>query len=116
MYAIIIRKKYVTIGNLNKYFLSLSHHFFDGNVEIGSSFQFVFYPAVVDCGTLMASPPLQVTLINTTFNSTATYSCQVGYNLVGNSERICQANRSYSGVEPSCMSELSFVGLWTLND
>ena len=63
-------------------------------------------PPVVDCGRLTASLPLQVMVINTTFNSTANYSCQVGYNLVGTAERTCQANGSYSGVEPSCMSEL----------
>ena len=63
-------------------------------------------PPVVDCGSVMVSSPLQVSQTNTTFNSTITYSCQLGYNLVGTPERTCQANGSYTGVEPSCMSEL----------
>ena len=61
---------------------------------------------MVNCGQIVVSDPLMVNPANATFNSTVTYSCQVGYNLVGNAERTCQANGSYSGVEPSCMSEL----------
>ena len=49
--------------------------------------------------------PLMVDQTNTTFNSTATFSCEVGYNLTGDSQRTCQANGIYSGVMPTCTSE-----------
>ena len=58
----------------------------------------------VDCSTLNAT-----TNVNhpngTTFGQTATYSCDPGYNLVGNSTRMCQADGVWSGNEPTCMSE-----------
>ena len=38
----------------------------------------------------------------TTFGLTATYSCNTGYNLSGNSIRTCQATRMWSGSPPTC--------------
>ena len=75
-----------------------------------SKIHFVAFSSVVDCGPQTPRPGsggLMVNQPNTTFNSTITYSCQVvGYTLNGSSERVCQANGSFSGVEPSCISEL----------
>ena len=34
--------------------------------------------------------------------STATYSCNVGFRLVGANRRVCQADSSYTGVAPTC--------------
>ena len=37
-----------------------------------------------------------------TFMSTATYSCNTGFGLVGESTRTCQANTTWSGEAPTC--------------
>ena len=63
--------------------------------------------AVVDCGSLTAPANGQVDLTSgTTFNQTATYSCNTGYNLVGDSTRTCQATVEWSGSVPTCQGML----------
>ena len=57
----------------------------------------------MDCGTLTNPVNGQVNnTAGTTFGQTATYSCDLGYNLVGDSTRTCQANGVWSGNEPAC--------------
>ena len=36
------------------------------------------------------------------YNSTVTYSCENGYNLVGVAERTCLSSGNWSGDTPSC--------------
>ena len=63
--------------------------------------------AVVDCGTLTDPANGQVDLTSgTTFRQTATYSCNAGYNLVGDSTRTCQATGVWSGSVPTCQGVL----------
>ena len=67
------------------------------------------YFIVVDCGSL-ASPKFgQVVISGTTFGSTATYSCQKGYILVGDSTRVCQVNGQWSGDAPTCKSMFNYT-------
>ena len=50
----------------------------------------------------------QVTLTTRTAGSVATYNCEVGYNLVGNMTRTCQADTGgldWSDSEPVCQSQ-----------
>ena len=62
---------------------------------------------VVDCGNLTAPANGQVDLTSrTTFGQTATYSCNTGYNLVGDSTRTCEATGNWSGSAPFCQSML----------
>ena len=42
----------------------------------------------------------------TTFQQRATYSCNTGYNLVGDSTRTCQATGEWSGSTPTCQGTL----------
>ena len=57
----------------------------------------------MDCGTLNALANGQVShTAGTTFGETATYSCDPGYNLTGDSTRTCQATGMWSGREPTC--------------
>ena len=58
---------------------------------------------VVDCGSLTDPANGQVDLTSgTIFRQTATYSCNTGYNLVGDSTRTCQATGVWSGSAPTC--------------
>lgn len=53
---------------------------------------------------------LAVSQPSSTFNSTATYSCQsVGYNIDGDIQRTCGADGSYSGSEPTCTREYIYI-------
>ena len=61
---------------------------------------------VVDCGNLTDPANGRVTLTETTFGQTATYSCNTGYNLVGNSTRTCQATGEWSRSAPTCQGLL----------
>ena len=66
-----------------------------------------FILAVVECGNLTAPANGSVThTVGTTFNQTATYSCNTGYNLVGDSTRTCQATGEWSGSAPTCQGVL----------
>ena len=38
-------------------------------------------------------------------NTTATYECNEGYELLGDRVRICQANSQWSGSDSTCQSE-----------
>ena len=60
------------------------------------------FPAVVDCGGLSNPESGVITMSGTIFNSTATYSCNDGYNLVGDTTRTCLASGSWSDTAPTC--------------
>ena len=61
----------------------------------------------MDCGNLTDPSNGQVNLTaGTTFGENATYSCNTGYNLVGDSTRTCQATGNWSGSEPTCQGML----------
>ena len=66
-----------------------------------------FHSTVVDCGTLnITTNGHVIDTAGTTFRQTATYSCNTGYNLVGDSIRTCQADGMWSGSEPTCQGVL----------
>ena len=57
----------------------------------------------VDCGSLTDPANGQVDhTAGTTFGRTATYSCNTGYNLVGDNTRTCQVIGYWSGSAPTC--------------
>ena len=46
------------------------------------------------------------------FNTTATYVCESGYNLIGQTFRTCQGNETWSGDKPTCIGKFfSSVGV-----
>ena len=57
----------------------------------------------VDCGNLTDPANGSVNhTAGTTFGQNATYSCDTGYNLVGDSTRTCNATGNWSESEPTC--------------
>ena len=61
----------------------------------------------MDCGTLTNPANGQVTHTGgTTFGQTATYSCNIGYNMVGGSTRTCLATGVWYGSAPICQGML----------
>ena len=66
---------------------------------------------VVDCGPLPDPANGHVSTTRTIFGQTATYSCNTGYRLVGNSIRVCQATGSWSGSAPTCQGTLLLSGI-----
>ena len=72
----------------------------------------------MDCGNL--TDPDNGSVIHsagTTLGQTATYSCDTGYNLVGNSTRTCQAIGNWSGSAPTCQGMLLHsVYLWAFRE
>ena len=64
----------------------------------------------MNCSTLTGPANGQVSYTaGTTFRQTATYSCDTGYNLVGDSTRICHDTGVWSGSPPTCQGML-FLG------
>ena len=59
--------------------------------------------AVADCGSLSDPPNGAVSVSATTYTSNATYTCDSGYTINGDSMRMCQADGEWSGGEPSCL-------------
>ena len=61
----------------------------------------------VDCGTLSNPTNGQVSrTAGTTFGQTANYTCDPGYNLVGDRTRTCQATGVWSESAPTCQGML----------
>ena len=56
----------------------------------------------MDCGPLDNPEGGRVVVRETTFGSTAFYSCLEGFNLVGPTSRVCQANGQWSAFAPTC--------------
>ena len=67
----------------------------------------VFLILTVDCGNLTdpANGCVNHTA-GTSLGQTATYSCNTGYNLVGDSTHTCQATGNWSGSAPTCQGML----------
>ena len=64
-----------------------------------------------DCGPL--NPPTDglVSITGTTVGSTATYTCNDGFGLQGQSTRTCQTNGQWSGSAPICQRKLDVANL-----
>lgn len=58
----------------------------------------------MDCGGLSDIPNGEVDYTSSTVGSTATYTCNTGFELVGEMSRSCLANGEWSGTTPMCVS------------
>lgn len=68
---------------------------------------FPFLAIASNCDRLDNPANGRVVLTGTSLGDTATYSCNDGYERVGDQQRMCQMSRQWSGSEPSCRCELS---------
>ena len=86
---------------------SYTHHnqhvcYKDGHIKC---LYFVLLAIQFSCGDLAVPDSGQFVLSNGTYiGSIATYSCKEGYFLVGFEMRICQHDRTWSGLAPTCES------------
>ena len=69
---------------------------------------------MIDCGGLTDPEGGQVmissgTVAATGLNAIASYTCDVGYELVGNAMRTCEANGEWNGTEPVCTRTLLMI-------
>jgi hypothetical protein len=69
----------------------------------------------VDCGELRDPAGGSVTTVGTRFESTAEYTCNVGFILIGNLRRTCQAKGQWSGSEPACTSGYKSLAIFSLS-
>ncbi len=69
--------------------------------------------AAVDCNGLSNPTDGMVALTTTTFDSTATYSCNTGLSLNGEATRTCEETGAWSGSAPTCVGMLSLCSLPT---
>ena len=76
---------------------------------IGTLYTRVMLFLTVSCGSLDDPINGRVTTTGTTLSSIATYTCDTGYTLTGDMTRTCQANRDWTGLEPSCNREYSMT-------
>uniref|UniRef100_H3AD23 Sushi, von Willebrand factor type A, EGF and pentraxin domain containing 1 n=1 Tax=Latimeria chalumnae TaxID=7897 RepID=H3AD23_LATCH len=69
----------------------------------------------VSCGK--PDPPEHGKVIGTSYNfrDDVLYQCNVGYELQGNVERICQANKLWSGTQPECKKVTCEAPSWLVD-
>ena len=72
-----------------------------------SSFIFHSNLTAIECPSLPDPENGRVTLSGNTLGSSATYSCDNGFGLVGKSIRLCLADGTWSEKEPTCESKFS---------
>ena len=67
--------------------------------------------AVVSCTSLSDPVDGVVTVETTVFNSQANYTCNPGFFLVGDSNRTCQADATWTGEQPDCEKLIINTGI-----
>ena len=61
-----------------------------------------FVVTVINCGGLCNPDKGTVLISSSTAGGVATYYCNTGYELEGNSRRECQSDGDWSGTDPTC--------------
>ena len=76
------------------------------------SLSICFLTTVVNCETLSNPANGLVVLTGVSVGSTADYTCNPGYELVGVAQRMCEMNREWSGEAPTCESMYMYICIY----
>ncbi len=68
----------------------------------------LYFHAVITCPPLTDPTNGQVTVTSRVFGSIATYDCDSGFILVGETSRTCLETGQWSGAEPQCEGKASY--------
>lgn len=60
---------------------------------------------VIRCGYVGSISNGNVTVTKSSYNGTASFRCDMGYEMIGEAKRICQLNGKWSGSNPECVSK-----------
>lgn len=63
------------------------------------------YLSVIRCGYVGSISNGNVTVTKSSYNGTASFECDTGYEMIGVSQRICQLNGKWSERNPECVSK-----------
>lgn len=80
----------------------------------------MFYLLERECDELPNPEHGVVQMTGRLFSDKATYSCEIGYQLIGRDHRTCRATGSWSGVEPfckqsgQCFLSFNYLGTYTM--
>lgn len=69
----------------------------------------LYFYIAIDCGDLFDVFNGHVLLTGTTVTSVATYSCNIGFELIGKSTRECLGTGQWSGKDPQCKREYDYI-------
>ena len=73
-----------------------------------------FHAVILDCGHLETPSNGDTVFADTIENSTANYTCAIGYNLVGTTIRTCLSSGFWTGSMPYCDREYNNASRITL--
>ena len=82
--------------------------------KANSCMMFYSLPSDVDCGVLPNVMNGLISFDRTNFGSEANYSCDIGYDLIGNRSRFCLANGEWTGIQPQCERKYIVPIQWNL--
>ena len=74
------------------------------------------YTAAFQCPVLFDIPNGEVEFSSRTPGSTATYTCNFGFVLQGDEQRVCMENETWSGEPPTCLRKFKFHSCYLIPD
>ena len=79
-------------------------------------YNYYTYTAAFQCPVLLDIPSGEVEFSSRTPGSTATYTCNFGFVLQGDEQRVCMENETWSGEPPTCLRKFRFHSCYLIPD
>ena len=70
---------------------------------------YIIHHLAIECGPLQNPQNGQVVLTGLEVFSVANYECDNGFGINGVNTRVCQPDRTWSGVEPTCERKMMYI-------